>query len=135
MGISPLYWGKAGWRFIHHIALNFPDNATESEKQDYLNFLNSIDKVLPCPICGVHFKDNMIKHPPRLDSKREFFNWSVDMHNEVNISQGKPIVSHDDAFNQIMESWQKDYVSNGLHHTHINYLLYTIKRIKDDTLR
>ena len=127
MGISPLYWGRAGWKFIHHIALNYPDNPTESEKKDYLNFLDSIDKVLPCPICGIHFKDNMIKHPPRLDSKREFFNWSVDMHNEVNIVNDKPTLTYDQAFLEIKRDWDNDL---SLDHKNINYLLQTIKKLK-----
>jgi hypothetical protein len=100
MGFAPELWGRQGWHFIHYIALNYPNNPSEEIKNEYLNFFNSLGNVLPCPFCGIHFKENMVKHPPRLESKEAFFNWTVDMHNFVNKENGKKKLTYSQAFKQ-----------------------------------
>jgi FAD-linked sulfhydryl oxidase len=97
MGLSPEVWGRAGWRFIHAVALTYPVKPTEKEKKIYASFLQSLGDVLPCPFCGEHFKQNMKNHPPNLDSRKTFFNWTVDMHNFVNVSNNKPEISYEEA--------------------------------------
>jgi hypothetical protein len=101
MGISPKMWGKEGWHFIHYVALNYPATPTEEDKKIYRQFLDSIEHILPCPICGFHFKQNMDKHPPKLDSRLEFFNWTVDMHNFVNVANGKKKLNYHDALEEL----------------------------------
>jgi FAD-linked sulfhydryl oxidase len=112
MGISPLMWGKQGWHFIHYVALNYPDKPTEEDKKVYLDFLNNLENILPCPICGHHFKENMENHPPKMNSKMEFFNWTVDMHNFVNESNGKKKVSYEKALDELTKN--PNYIRNGL---------------------
>jgi hypothetical protein len=97
MGLAPEIWGRAGWRLIHAVALAYPVKPTEKEKKVYASFLQSLGDVLPCPFCGHHFKENMLKHPPNLDSKEHFFKWTVDMHNFVNVSNNKPEISYEEA--------------------------------------
>jgi hypothetical protein len=128
MGINAIQWGKEGWHFIHTIALTYPFNPTENDKKNYLQFLKSLENVLPCNICAKHFKKNMIKIPPRLDSTIEFFNWSVDMHNEVNIMNNKPILTYEEAYNELVNTFNKKLISNDF--TKPNTLLKRIKKIK-----
>jgi hypothetical protein len=108
MGYSPQLWGKQGWHFIHYVALNYPINPTPEDKKKYLDFLNNLHQVLPCPFCGMHFKENMEKHPPRLDNREEFFNWTVDMHNFVNELNGKKKLTYAQAFKHTQRNG-KDY--------------------------
>jgi hypothetical protein len=104
MGIYPPYWGRQAWHFIHFVAYNYPLEPTEGDKVVYMNFLKSLSKVLPCPICGVHFERHMKEMPPRLDNRKEFFEWTIDMHNEVNKMNGKPILSYDEAIIQLKKN-------------------------------
>ena len=101
MGYSPLYWGRQAWHFIHYVALNYPEQPTEEDKATYMAFIDSLHKVLPCPICGVHFRENLKKLPPRLENNKEFFEWSVDMHNEVNKLNDKREYTYEEAMNEL----------------------------------
>jgi hypothetical protein len=107
MGISPLLWGKDGWRFIHYVALAYPNNPTEFDKKNYLNFLENLGEVLPCPACAEHFKQNMKKHPPRMKNTEDFFNWTVDMHNFVNEENGKGKLTYTEAFKEVTRNSKK----------------------------
>jgi len=133
MGINAEHWGKQGWHFIHSIAWNYPENPTEEEKQDYLAFLGSLEKVLPCPICATHFKENMAKYPPRMSNREEFFNWSVDMHNEVNKANDKRILTYGEALDELIKnSKTKDQLEEDIKNNSVKatLILSRIKNIK-----
>ncbi len=107
MGISPLLWGKEAWHFIHYVALSYPEKPTEKDKQEYMKFLLSLQQILPCPICADNFRKKMEKHPPKLESKQAFFEWTVDVHNSVNESNGKAKLSYDAAEKEIIKNSKK----------------------------
>jgi len=50
MGVSPKHWGKEAWKFIHWVALTYPNKPNEKDKKNYLKFFESLQDVLPCPI-------------------------------------------------------------------------------------
>ena len=104
MVYSPKFWGRQAWHFIHMVALSYPDNPTADDKKNYLRFLKSLPHALPCPVCGEHFKENMEKHPPRLNSRKDFFEWTVDMHNEVNKMQQKKVISYSEAIDELKKN-------------------------------
>jgi hypothetical protein len=101
MGYNPNLWGSEGWYFIHFVALNYPVNPTEQDKKNYMQFLESLQHTLPCEGCSYNFGMEMQSHPPNLNSRKEFFNWTVDMHNAVNKRNKKKELSYDDAMKQI----------------------------------
>jgi hypothetical protein len=101
MGYNPKIWGPEAWHFIHFVALNYPVNPTEIDKKRYSRFFNSLQHTLPCEGCAYNYAEKIKKTPPRLESRKSLFEWTVDMHNEVNISNGKPKVSYDDALAKI----------------------------------
>jgi hypothetical protein len=39
--------------------------------------------------------------PPRMNNNKEFFEWTVDMHNTVNKQNGKKEISYDAALEQL----------------------------------
>ena len=84
MGFSPLQWGRQGWHFIHAVALGYSNTPTEEEKKAASDFINSLTIILPCIHCATNFKEKIEKYPPRLDNSKDFFEWTVDIHNEVN---------------------------------------------------
>ena len=104
MGISPIFWGRQAWHFIHFVALNYPEQPSKRDKQLYLDFLYALPHVLPCPICGSHFMDFMVANEPQLGSRDEFFRWSVDAHNEVNKRNDKKLLSYDEAYAEVMKN-------------------------------
>ena len=112
MGISPKHWGKEGWRFIHFVALAYPNKPTQKDKSNYLKFFESLQDVLPCGICAEHFRQNMIENPIKLDSNKELFNWTVDIHNVVNKQNGKKVLTYEKAFAEVTN--QNKEISNDL---------------------
>jgi len=47
MGVSPKHWGREGWKFIHWVALTYPNKPTDKDKKNYLQFFESLQDVLP----------------------------------------------------------------------------------------
>jgi hypothetical protein len=101
MGISPKLWGNEGWHFIHMTALNYPEKPTEQDKKNYTQFLESLVYTLPCEGCSFNWLKKLRETPPNLNSRKEFFEWTVDRHNEVNKSNGKREISYDEALKKI----------------------------------
>ena len=106
MGLSPKLWGREGWRFIHFVAVTYQP----SKKEDYLRFFENLPEILPCPICGQHFKENMQKMPPRMGSNKDLFEWSVDMHNLVNKENGKRTFTYDEAYDEMFPEENRGYI-------------------------
>lgn len=109
MGLSPKQWGKEGWRFIHYVAVTYQP----SKKEEYLQFFQNLPEILPCPVCGSHFKENMEKHPPKMGNAKELFNWSVDMHNFVNQMNGKKVLSYEEAYDELFTKLDDKKELNG----------------------
>ncbi len=83
------------------VALTYPNNPTEADKKNYLNFFKSLQDVLPCPICAEHFKEQMEQYPIRLENTESLFRWTVDIHNKINKENNKNVLSYDEAIDEI----------------------------------
>jgi len=101
MGYNPKIWGPEAWHFIHFVALNYPVEPTEIDKKRYRRFFYSLQHTLPCEGCAYNFSEKIKNTPPRLENRKSLFEWSVDMHNEVNVSHGKLKISYEDALQKI----------------------------------
>lgn len=103
--MDPELWGPDAWTFIHSVALTYPVDPTMTQKEGYRKFFTSLVDVLPCSICGKNYERHLVKHPleQALKSRTTLFRWSVDMHNEVNLLNGKKIVSYDEALALLTE--------------------------------
>lgn len=90
--IPPSTWGPFFWHTIHLVALGYPNEPTYAEKRAAKEFYESFTQLIPCPLCKVHYTDNLKTMPvtPSLDSRKDLFRWTVDMHNLVNKQLGKP---------------------------------------------
>lgn len=104
MGLSPNIWGRQAWHFIHCVALSYPSNPTENQRNMYLSFFHSLQHVLPCQICAAHYKSKIEKNPPNMTNRAELFRWTVDIHNEVNEDNGKRKLSYAEALFSIEEN-------------------------------
>ena len=91
-------WGKNAWYFLHTSALNYND--INYRRVKYLEFYKNFISLIPCPVCKRHFIDNLKRIEYNLENNinsDNIFNWTVDLHNEVNRINGKKIVSYSEA--------------------------------------
>jgi len=109
MGISPDIWGPNAWMFIHLMVLSEKEPFDQSRLPYYQQFYEVLTHLLPCETCRNHLKENLAALQPVKDikSKRDLFNWTVDLHNAVNKLLNKGTINHEDAF----DHWTK--VSTG----------------------
>ena len=91
MHVPPEVWGPFFWHTIHIVALGYPSEPTYSDKKAAKDFFESLQSLVPCPICRTHYISHLAKIPigPSLDSRKELFRWTIDLHNEVNQMLGK----------------------------------------------
>ena len=91
MHVPPEVWGPFFWHTIHIAALGYPQEPTYSDKKAMKEFFESLQHIIPCPICRSHYTSHMAKLPitASIDSRTELFRWTVDLHNEVNEMLGK----------------------------------------------
>ncbi|NDB86015.1 MAG: hypothetical protein EB127_25435 [Alphaproteobacteria bacterium] len=92
MKIPPEVWGPIFWHTIHITALGYPSNPTYGHKKAAKEFYESLVFLIPCPVCRQHYETHLQKNPltPHLDRRDDLFRWTVNLHNEVNTTLGKP---------------------------------------------
>jgi len=100
--INPKLWGPSGWKFLHYIALGYPNSPTDEQKKNYYIFFQNLQNVLPCEKCSVNFKENLKKYPleESLENTDSLFRWTIDIHNEVNKETGKRIYSYEEVYKE-----------------------------------
>lgn len=74
-------WGPAAWRFLHSTARTHP--------QGTMALLEWYTKMLPCEQCRLNLRRHMDDTPTVLDMHA----YTVEIHNKVNESLGKPVVN------------------------------------------
>jgi hypothetical protein len=97
--IDPTIWGPHLWKFMHYFTLSYPEEPTEEDKDNLYNFFNTIQTVLPCEKCRYNFKSHLEKTPLTeeiLSNNINVIRWLFDIHNEVNKTTNKPVLSYDD---------------------------------------
>lgn len=88
---SPENWGKHYWYVIHLTALAYPDTPSMNEVSTYKAFYENFGNILPCKRCRANYKRHLQELPidKALSSRRELFDWTVQLHNIVNQETGK----------------------------------------------
>jgi hypothetical protein len=120
--INPEIFGPDLWNSIHLICLGAPENFLNiSSKNDYLMFFRSLGAVIPCYECKKHYLNELIEHPPKLETNITLFKWSVDLHNRVNQRLNKKEVPYEEAF----EYW-KNYKTTTVQANNVNYFIISI---------
>ena len=115
MGLGPDIWGPHGWKFFHFVALGYSNNPSNEDKINFKNFFTMIPKILPCSICSNHYNENLKKHPITdnvLSNRTNLLNWTIDMHNEVNILNNKKAISYEEGLNLVVNNYLSDKIDN-----------------------
>jgi hypothetical protein len=110
MNIPPTVWGPFFWMTIHIVALGYSSKPSYTEKRSAKQFFESLANLIPCPVCREHYKQHITQNPltPHLDSRTDLFKWTVDLHNAVNMSLGKPKWTVEEALNYIKLLGERD---------------------------
>ena len=122
--MNPKIWGPHGWFFIHSIALNYPNNPTFKQKQQYYDFFKTLMNVIPCEKCAYHYSENFKNYPIEnfLDNTEKLFNWTVDIHNIVNQKNNKKVLSYKEAYEEHMKEYDNTTNINNLNTENIKEL-------------
>jgi len=93
--MNPNIWGPYFWFILHIISFNYPKNPTQYDKQVYKDFFTSVKDILPCKNCKTHYNKYLQEYPitPYLDNKIQFIDWLINIHNRVNMSLGKQMLT------------------------------------------
>lgn len=98
---DPRVWGQQYWSVLHYMSAHYPENPTPQEKNEMKQFLLCFPVILPCKKCQYHYKCFVKDHYEMLDdicqSRENLFKFFVDLHNQVNQRNQKPILSLHEA--------------------------------------
>lgn len=110
MRLGPSVWGPYIWLTIHTLATAYPKEPSYGDKKAAKEFFESLQFLLPCPICKVHLREHLEKHPitPHLDRRDDLFKWTVMLHNEVNKSLNKPTMTELEALYYLKRLGMRD---------------------------
>ena len=95
IGMMPTVWGPILWTSMHIVTMGYSPVPTEQEKQGAINYFESLAYMIPCPICRIHYKEHLKKHPVKeaVSSRNDLIMWVFNVHNEVNKQLEKPVIT------------------------------------------
>lgn len=112
-GVSTEVWGPKAWGVLHAIGFSYPTTPTFVEKESAYRLLLSLGHLLPCKKCRRHYLDQFngpsgisSSDSRHLESGDSLSHWLVDLHNEVNIRLGKPVV----PYAEVSTLYSGDYI-------------------------
>jgi hypothetical protein len=106
--MKPEIWGPHAWVFLHSVTLEYPENPTEQDKVNMVNFINSVGLVLPCQKCRNNFKSHLDKTPLTeevIKCKTNLVKWMIDIHNCVNKMNNKPELSYEVCLRKLLKQY------------------------------
>lgn len=97
--MKPTAWGSHYWFVIHVTAKKYPRTPTQEDKQAYKHFYEELWRFLPCKICSDHYQGHLKEIPidAYLEGPERLFEWTVILHNRVNVSKNKQVMPLRDA--------------------------------------
>jgi hypothetical protein len=86
-GMLTTVWGPSMWHYLHTMSFNYPVEPSPVEKQNYRNFVLSLQYVLPCGKCRKNLCKNLKKLPLTMEcmaSRDSFSRFMFQLHENVN---------------------------------------------------
>lgn len=86
--MDPKIWGPGLWKYLHSAAASA---SSQQKRKDFVEMIKALAKTLPCEKCKAHFLQNLqtFKITDYMTSNESLFMWTYNMHDAVNVSQGK----------------------------------------------
>ena len=84
--METVYWGPAGWRFLHILTFLYPEIPDTGDKILMRDMMWLIPDILPCKYCRASFTKYManLDITPALESRDLLVEWLYKMHNKIN---------------------------------------------------
>lgn len=86
-GFVTRIWGPTLWHVLHTISFNYPVHPTKEHKREYMDFIYSLRKVMPCKSCRENLAMNM-KHLPLtlkdMENRETFSRYIYELHEVIN---------------------------------------------------
>jgi hypothetical protein len=99
---DPSLWGPHLWAYMHYSAANYPEKPSKENIDEMVDWLCSLPVTIPCANCSTHYRKYIEQNKSNLKNicgnKTSLFNFLVDIHNKVNVRNGKSEMSYDDAW-------------------------------------
>jgi len=86
-GMLTSVWGPSLWHYLHTMSFNYPVQPTLDEKKHYMNFILSMQYVLPCKYCRMNLKTNFRQLPltiQTMKNRETFSRYVYNLHELVN---------------------------------------------------
>jgi hypothetical protein len=86
-GFLTTVWGPSQWHMLHTISFNYPVNPSEEQKNNYRNFILSLQNVLPCGACRKNLKNNLKNYPLTMEHMKDrnsFSRYIYNLHEIIN---------------------------------------------------
>jgi len=86
IGMGPETWGPIFWTTMHIVTLGYSATPTSEEKAGAAAFFNSLQTMIPCPICREHYVGFLRESPVEsaVESRDALVAWAFVLHNKVN---------------------------------------------------
>jgi hypothetical protein len=92
IGIALVRWGPALWKSLNRFVFKYVESQDEIE--NFVMILEAVPDILPCPVCALHMKEYVIKHPYSSNmSTEELREWLVEFHSDVSRRTGRKAMS------------------------------------------
>ncbi|VVU95181.1 Erv1 / Alr family [seawater metagenome] len=107
--MKPSKWGPYAWVFLHSITFNYPVNPSKEVQLQYKNFFESLQYVIPCDKCQRNYQNKLVKFKLTdkvLKSRKNLIEWLIDIHNEVNKSTGKRILTYKEVIDYYVDFYE-----------------------------
>jgi len=97
-------WGPIIWEILHSLAERSGKAIMPADEvREWQKFLKATGEILPCDKCHDHYAAYLKTHPPAQFAKIPYSSlrtsvktWVWELHNEVNIGNGKPAFKYED---------------------------------------
>lgn len=98
-------WGEAGWTLMYAVAFAYPTHPTPADQAGAIHFFEGLAAVLPCQDCRHHYTAYMQEFPIQVNvgSRNKLCAWLLNLHNAVNARIGKPIVTLEQVWADLVE--------------------------------
>lgn len=99
--MDPDSWGPRMWKVLHMYAVEYPAHPTALSKTQAKTWYHNMISKLPCGECARKYEALIECAMPLtsndLASRKALFEWTVKLHNMVNILLHKPVFDLKDA--------------------------------------
>ncbi len=83
--------GRAGWRFLHTLAANYPEKPHFHQKYAWYGLYETVATFYPCEKCREHLWDNIVRHGVHVQNRTDLSMYLCWLHNDVNKENGKEL--------------------------------------------